>query len=92
MEQGLRGIASVQAYGLESKVGADYEVSLEPESNGKVKQGMVAGAVFGFTQFSVFVSFALVFFVGSQLLVQVKIDFISFFTSVLAVMFGALGA
>ena len=53
---------------------------------------MVAGAVFGFTQFSVFVSFALVFFVGSQLLVQVKIDFISFFTSVLAVMFGALGA
>jgi len=92
MEQGLRGIASVQAYGLESKVGADYEVALEPESNGKVKQGMVAGAVFGFTQFSVFVSFALVFFVGSQLLIQVKIDFISFFTSVLAVMFGALGA
>jgi len=92
MEQGLRGIASVQAYGLESKVGRDYDFALEPESKGKVKQGMVAGAVFGFTQFSVFVSFALVFYVGSQLLVKAKIDFVSFFTSVLAVMFGALGA
>lgn len=40
----------------------------------------------------VFVSFAIVFATGSTLLVDQKIDFVSFFTSVLAVMFGALGA
>lgn len=50
MEQGLRGIASVQAYNLESKVGDDYEKALEPESSGKMKSGMIAGAVFGFSQ------------------------------------------
>ena len=33
-----------------------------------------------------------VFYAGSELLVTLKIDFVSFFTSVLAVMFGALGA
>jgi len=92
MEQGLRGISSVQAYNLEGKVGDDYERALEPESAGKVKSGIIAGTVFGFSQMAVFVSFAVVFYVGSELLVAVKIDFVSFFTSVLAVMFGALGA
>ena len=92
MEQGLRGITSVQAYNLESKVGDDYERALEPESAGKVKDGIIAGSVFGFSQCAVFVSFAIVFAVGSKLLVNGDIDFVSFFTSVLAVMFGALGA
>jgi ATP-binding cassette subfamily B (MDR/TAP) protein 1 len=117
MEQALRGIASVQAYNLESKVGDDYEKALEPESSGKVKSGMIAGAVFGFSQmagewqttlyfpirsdlklmfgslrYQVFVSFAVVFAVGSKLMVEATIGFESFFTSVLAVMFGALGA
>lgn len=39
-----------------------------------------------------FVSFAVVFAVGSHLLINGKIGFTDFFTSVLAVMFGALGA
>jgi ATP-binding cassette, subfamily B (MDR/TAP), member 1 len=52
MEQGLRGIASVQAYNLEGKVGDDYERALEPESAGKVKSGMIAGLVFGVSQFA----------------------------------------
>jgi ATP-binding cassette subfamily B (MDR/TAP) protein 1 len=117
MEQALRGIASVQAYNLEIKVGDEYEKALEPESSGKVKSGMIAGAVFGFSQMAgewqrtllfptrsdltlmfgslrylVFVSFAIVFAVGSKLMVDAKIGFEPFFTSVLAVMFGALGA
>lgn len=92
MEQGLRGIASVQAFNLENKVGDDYANALEPESAGKVKSGMIAGFVFGFSQMAVFVSFAVVFAVGSKLMIQVEIGFEEFFTSVLAVMFGALGA
>ncbi|KAL7533771.1 hypothetical protein ACHAXR_008989 [Thalassiosira sp. AJA248-18] len=92
MEQGLRGISSVQAYNLESKVGDDYERALEPEKAGKVKAGIIAGTVFGFSQMAVFVSFAVVFYAGSELLVQGRVGFESFFTSVLAVMFGALGA
>jgi len=52
----------------------------------------VAGIVYGFSQFSVFASFAIVFLVGSILLTQVKISFVQFFTPVLAVMFGAFGA
>lgn len=92
MEQGLRGISSVQAYNLESKVGDDYERALGPESGGKVRSGIVAGTAYGFTQMAVFVSFAVVFYVGSILMLDGRVDFVGFFTSVLAVMFGALGA
>jgi len=92
MEQGLRGIASVQAYNLESKVGDDYARALEPESAGKVKSGIVAGSVYGFSQMAVFTSFAVVFYAGTELMMKQEISFVEFFTSVLAVMFGALGA
>ena len=48
--------------------------------------------MFGSLRYLVFVSFAIVFAVGSKLMVDAKIGFEPFFTSVLAVMFGALGA
>ena len=53
LEQGLRGITSVQAYGLEEKMCDDYTVALLPESKGKIEMGAVAGFVFGFSQFAV---------------------------------------
>lgn len=92
MEQGLRGITSVQAYNLEGKVGNDYEAALLPESSDKVKSGMIAGFVFGFSQFAIFLSFAVIFFVGSKLLINMELYFADFFTALLSVMFGALGA
>ncbi|KAL7435504.1 hypothetical protein ACHAXM_005193 [Skeletonema potamos] len=92
LEQGLRGISSVQAYNLERKVSDDYDTALVPESEGKVREGLITGMVFGFSQMAVFVSFAIVFFFGSLLLVDGQILFVNFFTAVLAVMFGALGA
>ena len=53
LEQTLRGITSVQAYGLEEKMCDDYTVALVPESKGKIEMGAVAGFVFGFSQFAV---------------------------------------
>ncbi|KAL3769209.1 hypothetical protein ACHAWO_000855 [Cyclotella atomus] len=43
MEQGLRGIASVQAYNLENKVGDDYEAALLHDAVDNFSSGMVAG-------------------------------------------------
>lgn len=92
MEQGLRGIASVQAYNLEKKVGNDYDAALLPDVGDKVKSGMIAGFVFGFSQFAIFLSFAVIFYVGSNLLINMELYFADFFTALLSVMFGALGA
>ena len=92
LEQGLRGISSVQAYNLQIGVSDDYAKALEPESADKVREGVAAGLVYGFSQCMVFGSFALVFYVGTLLLVEVEISFLEFFTALLAVMFGALGA
>lgn len=91
-ESGLRGIASVQAYNIESKVGDDYEKALMPECADKVKTGMIAGLVFGFSQFAIFLSFAIIFYVGTNMLVNMELYFADFFTALLSVMFGALGA
>lgn len=91
LEQGLRGIAAVQAYNLEEKVGDDFSQSLKPEAAGKVKLGIISGLVYGFSQFAIFASFALVFYVGAILLTTQGMLFVDFFTSILAVMFGAIG-
>ena len=64
----------------------DYTNALKPESAGKIKHGAVGGSVYGFSQLAVFCSFAVLFYVGSQLLVQLKVDFAEFFTIILAVM------
>jgi ABC-type bacteriocin/lantibiotic exporter with double-glycine peptidase domain len=78
MEQGLRGIASVQAYNLEKKVGNDYDAALLPDVGDKVKSGMIAGFVFGFSQFAIFLSFAVIFYVGSNLLINMELYFADF--------------
>lgn len=91
LEQGLRGISAVQAYNLQDKVGNDYSESLRPEAAGKVKLGVVSGLVYGFSQFAIFASFALIFYIGSIMLTQYGMLFVNFFTSILAVMFGAIG-
>jgi ATP-binding cassette subfamily B (MDR/TAP) protein 1 len=90
LESGLRGISSVHAYNLQAKFCEDYSLALKPYSAGKTKEGIIAGAVFGLSQCAIFMSFALLFYVGSALLIQVKIGFAEFFTAILAVMFGAL--
>jgi ATP-binding cassette, subfamily B (MDR/TAP), member 1 len=89
-EQGLRGIESVQAYGLQGKVCDDYSKALAPQGKDNVRSGLVAGVSYGLSQFATFGSFAIIFYVASKLLVEVKIGFQDFFTSILAVMFGAL--
>jgi hypothetical protein len=63
-----------------------------PECVDKVKTGMIAGFVFGFSQFAIFLSFAIIFYVGTNMLVNMELYFADFFTALLSVMFGALGA
>lgn len=92
LEQGLRGLSALQAYNLQEDVGDEYSAALQPESKAKVKRGFIAGLVYGLSQFSVFASFAIVFLVGSILLTNGQVNFVEFFTPVLAVMFGAFGA
>ena len=92
LEQGLRGIVSVQAYNLETKVSGDYNKALEPEYIGQFSNSCFAGLVYGFTQGVIFVTFGIVFFVGTDLLMKTEIDFLQFFAALLAVMFGAIGS
>jgi ATP-binding cassette subfamily B (MDR/TAP) protein 1 len=90
-EQGLRGIDAVQTYNLQHAWSETYDESVAKRAQSNVKTGAVAGAVYGLSQFAIFGSFAIVFFVGTKLLVSKEINFIEFFTPVLSVIFGALG-
>ena len=66
LEQGLRGINSVQAYNLQDEVFDQYSESLKPEQKGKTRKGIIVGSVYGLSQGAIFCSFALVFWVSKQ--------------------------
>lgn len=89
LEQGLREISLVQAYNLQEKQADSYDDALKPLSKHKVKEGAVAGFVFGFSQFAIFTTFSILFYAGIQLMAKGKVDFTSFFTALLAIMFAA---
>jgi ATP-binding cassette subfamily B (MDR/TAP) protein 1 len=91
LETGLRNIALLQAYNLQQDVGDKYSEAIKPHVKSKVNQGIIAGLVFGFTQFAIFATFAVLFYGGVQLLLDLKVTFTDFFTSLLAVMFSAFG-
>ena len=90
-ENGLRGIDAVQSYGLQGVVGENYSAALVPQAKKHTKMGVTAGLVYGLSQFATFGSFAIIFFVGVELVVSGKCNFVEFFTPVLSIMFGALG-
>lgn len=58
LERGLGNIALIQAYDLQEDVSDQYSKSLAPVAKDKVRQGVISGAVFGFSQFAIFCTFA----------------------------------
>lgn len=55
------------------------------------KRGLIAGAVFGYAQAVMFWVFALMFFIGAVLVDDGTVEYLDFFTSMFAVIFGAFG-
>jgi ATP-binding cassette subfamily B (MDR/TAP) protein 1 len=92
LERAFHDIVVLQAYGLQDDASMKYSKSLEPDSEFKKKQGFYNGLAFGISQFAVFSTFAIIFSVGIQLMINLQIGFIDFFVALLAVMFSALGA
>ena len=90
LEQGLRQMALVQAYGVQTDVCDQYCDALVPDAKGKLRKGRVAGLVFGVSQFAIFGTFGLIFYVGIELMINQKVTFTDFFASLLAVMFSAI--
>ena len=91
LERGLDNIALIQAYDLSEKVSDQYSASLAPVAKDKVRQGVISGAVFGFSQFAIFCTFAVLFYAGIQLMIKGQVSFTAFFTALLAIMFAAFG-
>jgi ATP-binding cassette subfamily B (MDR/TAP) protein 1 len=56
------------------------------------KKSMMDGLAFGASQFSVFGTFALIFWIGIRLMIGGKLGFTDFFVALLAVMFSSFGA
>lgn len=92
LERSFHDIIVLQAYNLQDSVSEQYCEACVPDAAYKKKQGFYSGLAFGFSQFSVFSTFALIFWAGIRLMVNGKVGFVEFFVSLLAVMFSALGA
>lgn len=92
LERSFADIVVLQAYGLQGDVSTQYSNSLAPDVQFKKKQAGFSGLAFGMSQFAVFGTFALIFWVGLKLMIMGKLAFTDFFVALLSVMFSSLGA
>jgi len=92
LERSFANIVLLQAYGLQSDVSTQYSIALEPDVKFKKKQAGYSGLAFGLSQFAVFGTFALIFWVGIKLMISSKLAFTDFFVALLSVMFSSFGA
>lgn len=75
---------ALQAYGLQGDISIKYSLSLEPDMKFKKKQAGYSGLAFGLSQFAVFGTFALIFWVGIKLMLSGKLAFTDFFVALLS--------
>jgi len=66
LERAFHDIVVLQAYNLQDDVSSKYTDALAHNAKFKMKQGFYNGLAFGISQFSVFSTFALIFWVGSK--------------------------
>jgi ATP-binding cassette subfamily B (MDR/TAP) protein 1 len=92
LERSFHDIVILQAYGNQEKAPDLYAASLEPDVEFKKKKSLMDGLSFGASQFSVFGTFALIFWAGIKLMLNGKLGFTDFFVALLAVMFSSFGA
>lgn len=92
LERSFHDVIVLQAYNLQDNVSKQYCELCVPDAAFKKKQGCYSGLAFGFSQFAVFSTFALIFWAGIKLMVRGKVGFVEFFVALLAVMFSAFGA
>jgi hypothetical protein len=71
-------------YGLQDDVSVKYSTSLEPDVKFKKKQAGFNGLAFGVSQLAVFGTFALVFWLGIELMLSGKLGFIDFMVALLS--------
>ena len=56
------------------------------------KKGIIAGLSFGFSNFVMFIMYAVVFYIGAIFVRDTGLDMQDMFTSIFAIMFAAFGA
>jgi len=92
LERSFADIVVLQAYGLQVDASKKYSASLEPDVQFKKRQAGFSGLAFGLSQFAVFGTFAVIFYVGIKLMLTGKLKFTDFFVALLSVMFSSFGA
>lgn len=73
LERGLHDLSLIQAYNLQEDVSDKYDEACSFDEAYKTKQGIISGLVFGFSQFAIFSTFALLFYAGLQLMANGKV-------------------
>ena len=84
LERSFADIVVLQAYGLQTDVSLKYSATLAPDVKWKKKQAGYSGLAFGLSQFAVFGTFSVVFYVGIKLMLSGGLAFTDFFVALLS--------
>ena len=84
LERSFADIIVLQAYGQQGNVATQYSASLAPDVKWKKKQAGYQGLAYGLSQFAVFGTFSIIFYVGIKLMISGKLSFTDFFVALLS--------
>jgi ATP-binding cassette subfamily B (MDR/TAP) protein 1 len=90
--ESLNNIRTVAAFNLAGRQAATFKLTLIEEENRGKRVGMIAGIIFGLTQFSFYAVFALAFWYGGTLIQAGEETFRDVLIASMAVLMGAMGA
>eukprot|EP01016_Furgasonia_blochmanni_P035226 TRINITY_DN3880_c0_g1_i16.p1 TRINITY_DN3880_c0_g1~~TRINITY_DN3880_c0_g1_i16.p1 ORF type:complete len:952 (+),score=286.58 TRINITY_DN3880_c0_g1_i16:120-2858(+) len=90
--EAVTGARTVASFGNERKLLALYDKGLDKPRQQATRRGIVAGIMFGFSQFTMFGTYAYIFYIGALFTVDQGLGLEDMFTSIFGIIFAAFGS
>jgi len=90
--EAANNMRTVASFGREDKLLKNYDQKLEKPMNLAVRKGNLSGLAYGFSQFAMFLDYAVVFFLGAVFMNATNLGYKDLFQSIFGVLFAAFGA
>jgi len=90
--EAVTNMRTVASFGREENLMKLYDEKLKIPLQGAIKKGNYSGLAFGFSQFAMFGTYAIVFYVGALFTKHIDLGFKDMYQSIFGVMFAAFGS
>jgi len=83
---------TIFSFNMQSKIADYYEEIIMKGKGSLLKQSLITGITFGFSQFIMFITYAVVFYAGGSFIIQGTLTFGNMMRAMFSIIFAAFGA